>query len=283
VNTQSGADIIIDKLLLKLVYDFTPRDNSNINIDITANEQLLPYVTCSRADLNGRSSGRGNLYRTYKKNSGSVTFTAVDQYEMYHFVKWTDRSGRVRGTNPALSVGTSQDQFLIANYEWCGPVLSVPDTIFISNAAGSRKVKVRNIGYKDSEMDWIVCESDSDSWNQPPEDAMKIQLGDDVEGFNDGEFTFFCDANKTGKVRTGQIEIFAPDTDEFVKTIYIVQTDAYKKGDVNHDGKGDISDIVAVINTMAGNTKYLGSANVNEDDNIDISDVVSIINIIAKK
>ena len=132
-------------------------------------------------------------------------------------------------------------------------------------------------------MDWIVCESDTDSWDQPPADAMKIQLGDDAEGFNDGSFTFSYDANKTGKERIGQIEIFAPDTDEFVKTIYIVQTDAYKKGDVNHDGKVDISDIVAVINTMAGNTKYLGSANVNEDDNIDISDVVSIINIIAKQ
>ena len=283
LNETGDADIVIDSLVLLLKYDYTDRPKNNINIDITANEQLLPYVTCSRADLNGRSSGRGNLYRTYKKNSGSVTFTAVDQYEMYHFVNWTDRSGKVRGTSPALSVGTSQDQFLIANYEWCGPVLSVPDTIFISNAAGSRKVKVRNIGYKDSEMDWIVCESDTDSWDQPPADAMKIQLGDDAEGFNDGSFTFSYDANKTGKERIGQIEIFAPDTDEFVKTIYIVQTDAYKKGDVNHDGKVDISDIVAVINTMAGNTKYLGSANVNEDDNIDISDVVSIINIIAKQ
>lgn len=283
LNETGDADIVIDSLVLLLKYDYTDRPKNNINIDITANEQLLPYITCSRTDLNGRSSGRGNLYRTYKKNSGNVTFTAVDQYEMYHFVNWTDRNGRVRGTSPALNVETSQDQFLIANYEWCGPVLSVPDTIFISNAAGSRKVKVRNIGYKDSEMDWIVCESDTDSWDQPPADAMKIELGDDAEGFNDGSFTFSYDANKTGKERIGQIEIFAPDTDEFVKTIYIVQTDAYKKGDVNHDGKVDISDIVAVINTMAGNTKYLGSANLNEDDNIDISDVVSIINIIAKQ
>ena len=93
LNETGDADIVIDSLVLLLKYDYTDRPKNNINIDITANEQLLPYVTCSRADLNGRSSGRGNLYRTYKKNSGSVTFTAVDQYEMYHFVNWTDRSG----------------------------------------------------------------------------------------------------------------------------------------------------------------------------------------------
>ena len=53
------------------------------------------------------------------------------------------------------------------------------------------------------------------------------------------------------------------------------------KGDVNQDGKVDISDIVAVINTIAGDTTYKSTANVNGDTSIDISDIVAIINIIA--
>ena len=53
------------------------------------------------------------------------------------------------------------------------------------------------------------------------------------------------------------------------------------QGDVNHDGSVDISDIVAVINTIAGETTYSASADVNKDDNTDISDIVAIINIIA--
>ena len=53
-----------------------------------------------------------------------------------------------------------------------------------------------------------------------------------------------------------------------------------KKGDVNEDGKVDISDIVAVINQIAGTSEYVG-ADVNEDDKVDISDIVAIINIIA--
>ena len=53
-----------------------------------------------------------------------------------------------------------------------------------------------------------------------------------------------------------------------------------KKGDVNEDDKVDISDIVAVINQIAGTASYK-NADVNGDGKVDISDIVAIINIIA--
>ena len=52
------------------------------------------------------------------------------------------------------------------------------------------------------------------------------------------------------------------------------------KGDVNRDGKVDISDVVAIINTMACVLIY-EDADVNNDDSVDISDIVAVINIIA--
>ena len=55
----------------------------------------------------------------------------------------------------------------------------------------------------------------------------------------------------------------------------------YKKGDVNLDGSIDISDVVAVINQMAGSGNY-PYADVNSDDDVDISDVVAVINIISQ-
>ena len=58
---------------------------------------------------------------------------------------------------------------------------------------------------------------------------------------------------------------------------------AYPKGDVNKDWNVDISDIVAVINTIAGDKTYKDTADVNEDNKTDISDIVAIINIIASK
>ena len=50
---------------------------------------------------------------------------------------------------------------------------------------------------------------------------------------------------------------------------------------MNRDGDVNISDVVAVINTMAGDTTFAETANVNGDESTDISDVVMIINIMA--
>lgn len=66
---------------------------------------------------------------------------------------------------------------------------------------------------------------------------------------------------------------------DYIKT----SSDTRKKGDVNEDGNVDISDIVAIINTIAGDTTYLATADVNTDKNVDISDIVAVINIIALK
>ena len=49
---------------------------------------------------------------------------------------------------------------------------------------------------------------------------------------------------------------------------------------LNEDGNVDISDIVAVINQIAGTASYRNS-DVNSDEKVDISDIVAIINIIA--
>lgn len=55
-------------------------------------------------------------------------------------------------------------------------------------------------------------------------------------------------------------------------------TDLY--GDVNSDGTVDISDVVAVINHIAG-VQFYKKSDVNNDNNVDISDVVAIINVIS--
>lgn len=53
-------------------------------------------------------------------------------------------------------------------------------------------------------------------------------------------------------------------------------------GDVNNDGAVDISDIVAIINYIAGTSSYsMNDCNINGDTAVDISDIVSVINIIA--
>ncbi len=57
--------------------------------------------------------------------------------------------------------------------------------------------------------------------------------------------------------------------------------EAHKKGDVNCDKEVNISDVVALINTIAGNNTFRSTSDVNGDGDINISDVVAVINIIA--
>ena len=66
-----------------------------------------------------------------------------------------------------------------------------------------------------------------------------------------------------------------------VSLFFSLSLSAQKKGDVNGDQTVDISDVVAVINTMAGDNTYKSTSDVNNDGDTDISDVVAIINIIA--
>ena len=51
---------------------------------------------------------------------------------------------------------------------------------------------------------------------------------------------------------------------------------------MNGDNKVDISDVVAIINVMAGKDTN-SKSDVNGDGKTDISDIVAVINIIAGK
>ena len=74
----------------------------------------------------------------------------------------------------------------------------------------------------------------------------------------------------------------ATETTFASKSVYTkYPEEAHKKGDVNLDNVVDISDVVAVINTIAGDTTFKSTADVNGDKEINISDIVAIINIMA--
>ena len=58
----------------------------------------------------------------------------------------------------------------------------------------------------------------------------------------------------------------------------------FDMGDVNGDGKIDISDVVALVNIiLKGNSDYNANADMNKDGVINISDVVLLVNNILNK
>ena len=63
-------------------------------------------------------------------------------------------------------------------------------------------------------------------------------------------------------------------------------TPQYSLGDINGDGKVDVSDVNIVINIMLGKanaSQYPGNPDVNNDNKVDVSDVNKIINIMLGK
>lgn len=230
-----GDDIVIDSLVLDLQFDYTlRRPNSNLrNIDIVANEDLLPYIACSEEDINGRTNGNGNLYRSYRMASKPVNFTAIDKYGTYYFKNWTDRSGKVISDKTDLTVSCQKDQFYIANYERRVPILNVPDTIKVSNEGDEYVVYVKNIGSGDLEMDWYVSDSLS-TW---------VHLNGIAEGIDNGYFIFTVDPNPSGVNRIDSLEIFAPETDAMSKTIYIAQVE----GAFDEDKVESINENVEIV------------------------------------
>ena len=55
------------------------------------------------------------------------------------------------------------------------------------------------------------------------------------------------------------------------------------RGDVNGDGKVDVSDVNVAINIMLGKNEAIPAADVNGDGKVDVSDVNIIINIMLGK
>ena len=97
----------------------------------------------------------------------------------------------------------------------------------------------------------------------------------DVENLTSGKsYTYYVYYNENSTSISG-----ARLLDTFKLTVY--NNSVRIPGDVNRDGKVDISDVVAIINTMAGSTTYKANSDVNNDKKIDISDVVAVINIMA--
>ena len=119
--------------------------------------------------------------------------------------------------------------------------------------------------------------------------TLELNMDKVTEPLPDGaEFLLFSSLGTVSGVGIAEIVPERPsDTQEWDTSTLLtdgklrVKTTIVKiKGDVNQDGKVDISDIVAIINQIAGTDTY-EDADVNEDEVVDISDIVAVINIIA--
>ena len=113
------------------------------------------------------------------------------------------------------------------------------------------------------------------TWHDNSTKSMQLNALSELFGYGTAGIKAFDYSDKGGRQ---QRYIIVPSS--LVEQL-LPEPPVRKKGDVNLDGTVDISDVVAVINTMAGDTTFKATSDVNEDGATDISDVVAIINIMA--
>ena len=110
-----------------------------------------------------------------------------------------------------------------------------------------------------------------------PSDAVTVEATGQVMTASLTDLAYSTTYNYVAFVTTSEGDTFYGEIATFTTE---EDPTARLKGDVNEDEKVDISDIVAVINQMAGSMSYRYS-DVNGDNKTDISDIVAIINEIA--
>jgi hypothetical protein len=107
--------------------------------------------------------------------------------------------------------------------------------------------------------------------------------GDDETDLN-SQPAVICEADENSPAGEYEIVLSGGSSDNYELTLVngtlTINAPEHLHGDVNEDGKVDISDVVAAINQMAGQATWR-YADVNEDGKVDISDIVAIINIMA--
>jgi len=120
-NTDSGEDIEIAALDLKITYDYGTRsDGTKLTLQVEG-DAILPHFLLDAEDVTGRRDGFGDLVRVFDGALGSVGLEAQQRYGPYAFVKWTDRQGNPPAgigdpTSSAVSVPLNTDLTLKAVY-----------------------------------------------------------------------------------------------------------------------------------------------------------------------
>lgn len=211
---QANMNYTIENLTLKINIDYRPTTKFS-NILVNTSDGLLPLITCSKPDLNGRDYGWGNFTRSFSKNDGLVTFTAPEDYGIYSFEKWliTTSSGTNEVSYPSIGVNAINHTWISAIYKLNVPELSVPDTLYASWNQGSLDIEVKNLNVCDHlPMTWF---STSDGkW-------FSIKAGTD-KGLEDGKITMQL-TNNSDKQRIGKITVYAFDASNPEQDVTIIQ------------------------------------------------------------
>lgn len=122
VTADPGVVMDVNDLVLQLTYDYSQRSQRARELRVEVNDGLLPLITVSQADLDGRSDGRGTFRRSFE-GARTVRLEAPATHGIWRFERWeTGEAGSGTGnggaveTSRTIEVTTGADIKLRAIY-----------------------------------------------------------------------------------------------------------------------------------------------------------------------
>lgn len=219
---------------LKIKYGYRMKPNNRVVINVKPNNKsLAPLFEVSKKDIHLRQEGYGEIFRTYSRNSGSITITAPESYGMYKFSRWRVNNGisNTFPTTPSVTIGTSNDGFLEAYYVLKKEQIITQDTTWFGPESSDEGGGGEDKGFYITGMGSYGTETEFNADSVYAESAGGLKFALDSEfnrGYLDsGEVKLVklqFERNLTGSDRKlGEILTFAPGAEKFVHKTVIMQ------------------------------------------------------------
>lgn len=226
-------------------------------------------TTTSGLYLNGSGSDKAYFYFTPASSGYStVQFYEIDPYSHSQLTYLGQASLRIT-EGPIGKVEASISCPTASTYGGNHYVYDTFATIDVSMYNNTRSTTTGYILLSRSDLSYYTY------WQPNVNPYERKILEKDYSDLVKGKtYTFYVYYSPTTKISSGTL------LDSYKLTVY--DSSVIIKGDVNRDGRVDITDVVCIVSTISGKNTYRSTSDVNGDKRIDITDVVEVINIISK-
>jgi hypothetical protein len=235
-----GDSLIFEKVKIKFSYSYRPSNNNQKIANIKPNYPWMkPLFIISRADINNRQDGYGEINRIYQKSLVQTTVKAPRFYGKYRFASWTKMNGNTTiDTNLTVSFNSSNDAYLTANYIPIEEVivangarvagkLTEKDTLWVSSQMpiGGDTLKITGAGSGKAKSEYftdsLVAASNG---NLAFLDANADLRRGYLDSMQTGHVFITYENNTNLNPRSlGEVFTFAPDDKKFVHKTIVMQ------------------------------------------------------------
>ena len=272
-------DVYDSPVILMMQEDFSKLRSSGLNSSTDVSSTLDQYTTLSGwSGIKLFKDLTHNIKLGSSKQAGSITTPTLDSPASGNVTVYLVSSpyGLSPSTNIEVNIGKQSQTLTCSGNPLVATFENITEAFNVAFSALDKRAYIDEIRIYDGALSLEDIKSlDASSSKRRIAVKRSVQV---IEGITETSYTF-TDLDKDEYYY--RVKAIDPErTSQWSDFVHVEMTTVGIPGDVNSDGNVDISDVVCVVNTIAGIESWPES-DVDGDEKTTISDVVAIINIIA--